>query len=303
MPGAHVFSVYFTPRPSMTASVTHIEYLGQPAVQLRLPDGSEAVVLCHGAHVVSWHAAGWGEQLYLSPLASAAPGKAVRGGVPVIFPQFEQRGPDTSLPRHGFARTVAWAVDHQQSDATSAMCCMKLADDEHTRQIWPHAFELELTVALSPHRLDLELHVNNPGQQPWTFAAALHTYVRVTSLASVRLQGLDGCHYLDAITSSHHQEDHAELRFHGAMDRIYAGNGQPLLLRDGPRLLTVANDGFDDVVLWNPGEKACANMADMPDADWQHMLCVEGAQIGQAPVLEPGASWTARQSLVLPEPT
>ena len=88
-----------------TAATREATYQGLPAIELTLPDGSAAVVLLHGAHVLSWQAGGWGEQLYLSPKAVAAEGKAVRGGIPVIFPQFEQRGPDRSLPRHGLSRT------------------------------------------------------------------------------------------------------------------------------------------------------------------------------------------------------
>ena len=79
--------------------------LGQPAMHLRAPDGAQATVLLHGAHTVSWIPAGDQERLYLSPLAVAGPGQSVRGGVPVIFPQFNAQGP---LPRHGFARDRAW---------------------------------------------------------------------------------------------------------------------------------------------------------------------------------------------------
>ena len=92
-------------------SVTPVTVEGQPGLTLALPDGSHATVLLHGAHVLSWHAAGWGEQLYLSPaagLGALQSGQAIRGGVPVIFPQFELKGPDTSLPRHGLARQRAW---------------------------------------------------------------------------------------------------------------------------------------------------------------------------------------------------
>ena len=44
-------------------------FRGQPALRLRAPDGAEATVLVHGAHVVSWVPAGGEEQLYLSPTA------------------------------------------------------------------------------------------------------------------------------------------------------------------------------------------------------------------------------------------
>src|SRR5690606_10464199 len=186
-----------------TSSTALIQHLGQPAVELRLADGSRAIVLLHGAHVVSWQAAGAGEQLYLSPEAVIADGKAIRGGVPVIFPQFEQRGPDHSLPRHGLARTRAWQLDEHRLAGDGALAILSLQDDQATRALWPHAFTLELTVALSPQRLDLELHVSHTGPAeaaPWAFSAALHTYLAVSELSQVRLQGLDGHVFHDSLT-------------------------------------------------------------------------------------------------------
>src|SRR6187402_1031138 len=76
-------------------------------VVLRNAAGDEAVFSPHGAHLLSWRPAGEQEQIYRSPLSHPAPGVAVRGGTPVCFPQFSERGP---LPKHGFARTQAWRL-------------------------------------------------------------------------------------------------------------------------------------------------------------------------------------------------
>lgn len=285
-----------------TASTALIQHLGHPAVELRLADGSCAIVLLHGAHVVSWQAAGWGEQLYLSPDAVIAEGKAIRGGVPVIFPQFEQRGPDRSLPRHGLVRTRAWQVEEHRVSGDGALATLVLQDNDATRAVWPHAFALELTVSLSPGRLDLELHVSHTGAagaDPWAFSAALHTYLAVSELSQVRLQGLDGHVFHDSLTQAEYTEDHVEKRFVGEIDRIYTQVKRPLLLRDGPRRLNIQADTFEDVVVWNPGEDKCKALPDMPDGDWAHMLCLEAAQVMSPPTLAPGESWTARQSLVL----
>jgi D-hexose-6-phosphate mutarotase len=72
-----------------------------------------------------------------------------------------------------------------------------------------------------------------------------------------------------------------------------------LLLRDGSRKLTLSSEAFEDLVVWNPGPELCAGILDMPDDDWMQMLCVESAQIMQAPTLQAGESWTGRQSLIL----
>ena len=93
-------------------AMTRTTHCGLDAVELRASDGASAVVTLHGAQVVSWRAAGTGgEQLYLSPRSAYADGTAIRGGVPVVFPQFSDRGP---LVRHGFARSRPWRLLHAQ---------------------------------------------------------------------------------------------------------------------------------------------------------------------------------------------
>jgi len=274
------------------------EVLGQAAVRLQCPDGAHATVLLHGGHVVSWCPAGGDEQLYLSPKAVAGPGQAVRGGVPVIFPQFEQRGPDTSLPRHGLARTRTWAIDSSSQSPDHAQVTLVLKDSPETRALWPHGFALELTVSVSGQRLDLELHAHNTGDTAWPFAAALHTYLSVSDLSLVRLQGLEGCMYLDSLLSGETIEDHPEKRFHGEIDRIYA-KAPGLLFRDGPRRLSIESSELPDAVIWNPGPEKCAEMKDMPPEGWRHMLCVEAARVFEPITLQPDESWTGRQSLNL----
>ena len=87
--------------------VEEISVAGQPAFCLRNAVGDQVVVLQHGAQILSWMTADGVERLYCTSRLPSEP-KPVRGGVPVIFPQFNQRGPDFSLPRHGFARQLPW---------------------------------------------------------------------------------------------------------------------------------------------------------------------------------------------------
>lgn len=275
-----------------------IDFQGQPAVRIQSPEGAQATVLLHGGQVVSWIPASGGEQLYLSADARYGEGQAVRGGIPVIFPQFEQRGPDRSLPRHGFARLQNWEVESVRTGREHAQVTMVLRDNEQTRAIWPHQFQMELTVAVSGHQLDLELYIENTGKTVWPFAAALHTYLGLRSLQHVRLEGLMGRHFQDNVHGQEGLEDNPEKRFAGEIDRIYAQVGD-LRLRDGSRVLDIGSDNLPDAVIWNPGPDKCAALADMPDEDWEHMLCVEAARINAPKTLAPGESWVGRQSILL----
>ena len=55
--------------------------------------GARAAVLPYGAHVTSWVTPDGAEQLFVSGRSAFEAGQAVRGGVPVVFPQFSTAGP------------------------------------------------------------------------------------------------------------------------------------------------------------------------------------------------------------------
>lgn len=271
-------------------------FKGLPAVRLSAPDGATATVLMHGAHVVSWRPAGGEEQLFLSEQSAYGAGQAVRGGVPVIFPQFAARGP---LPRHGFARTRAWQLVEADTGTEDALAVLRLQDDDSTRALWQHGFEVELTARVGGSRLDLELAVTNTGSLPFGFSAALHTYLSVRDLPSLRLEGLQGLTYTDSAEGgTQHTEAHAELAIAGEIDRIYHRATQPLTLREPGRRVHLSSEGFADVVVWNPGPTKGAALADMPPEAWRQMLCVEAGAIESPVRLGPAEGWVGRQSLV-----
>lgn len=266
--------------------------LGQPAMWLRAPDGAELTVLLHGGHIVSWIPAGDQERLYLSPLAQAGAGQAVRGGIPVIFPQFSQRGP---LPRHGLARDRAWTWMEGAQRGDVVIGVLRLTDDEATRAIWPHRFEAELSFSFSGLQLDVELAITNTGDTPFDFTAALHTYLLVDDVRRARLGGLYGVRYVDQISGAEQHQEMDPFSFAGEIDRIYFDAKGPLSLATAMGRMGIGAEGFDDVVVWNPGPTQAAAMPDLPDDDWLRLLCVEAAQIGAPVTLAPGQDWVARQ--------
>lgn len=271
------------------------------AVRLTAPDGATATISLHGAHLLSWQPASAPEQLYVSPRSEFAPGKAIRGGVPVIFPQFSDRG---ALPRHGFARTLPWELVSLEQGKDDALAVLRLRDGDETRRIWPHAFELELSVRVSGRSLAIELACENTGDGPLQFTTALHTYLRVADLDAVSVEGLAGLRYFDSIKQAEALQ-RMDLLLTGEkgvldLDRIYFGvKERPLLVTEDRRQVVIQQQGFDDAVVWNPGPERCAKLADMPPEGWSEMLCVEAASIGRAIELQAGESWVGRQSLSL----
>ncbi|MBI4756284.1 MAG: D-hexose-6-phosphate mutarotase [Betaproteobacteria bacterium] len=278
-----------------TGAIDRIDFHGLPAMRLTAPDGACAIVTLHGAHVVSWRPAGGDERLFLSPRSAFAAGSAIRGGIPVIFPQFAARGP---LPKHGFARTREWVPDESRVGRDFATATLRLESDEATLAIWPSPFAAELTVAVGVNRLDVELEVENPGPQPLRFSAALHTYLRVDEVETVQLGGLRDTTYLDATHGDAETTDDAtSLSFSAEIDRIYLDAPTDLLLTEPTRRSAIHAEGFPDVVVWNPWDTKCAALADMEPLGFRRMLCVEAAVVGRPVALDSGESWWGRQSL------
>ena len=282
---------------SETATVVNTEVVhGQPCLRLQLPCGDSALVALHGAQVLSW-VAGGRERLYLSPQAVFDGQAAIRGGIPLCFPQFNQRGP---LAKHGFARNLPWQA---LAGAGSDQTVLRLTDNAQTRAWWPHAFAAELALTLSPGTLNVALTVCNTGAEPWDFTTALHTYLRVQDIAQVQVDGLDGCARWDAVTDTHSVQ-HGALRFAGEYDSVFQAAPGPLQLREGgAHTLTVQQStSCASTVVWNPGAALCARLADMPADGYSHMLCIEAAQIDTLVRLAPGAVWTGWQRLVAVAP-
>ncbi|QQQ02360.1 D-hexose-6-phosphate mutarotase [Lysobacter enzymogenes] len=261
------------------------------------PGDARVEASAFGAHLLSWHCRGQ-ERLYLSPNAGFGAGKAIRGGVPVIFPQFGERGDG---PRHGFARTLTWEAESADpADPQAARLSFRLADREETRRHWPHRFEAGLDIEPGADRLRIALSVRNRDRNAFEFSAALHTYLAVSDIATTLVHGLEDRPYLDsAQAGAACPPSDAPVRFDGEVDRIYADTRRPLRITDGEQMLRCEAEGFADTVVWNPGEALAAGMADLAPGGHRRFVCVEAAQVLQPVRLEPGEAWTGAQILIL----
>jgi glucose-6-phosphate 1-epimerase len=264
-----------------------------PKIILLAPDHARAEIYLHGAHVASWTTPDGDEKLYLSQRATFRPDAALRGGIPVVFPQFSRLGP---LISHGFARISAWEWLGAQNDPDGRVSGhFRLTESAATRRLWDHAFRLDLTVTLGGSRLEVSLNVTNTDAQPFDFTAALHTYFRVQDIAAVMVEGTGGLAYREHEVDSAQAE--SELRIVGEVDRIYWNVPGLIVVHDAGRTMRVTADGFPDAVIWNPGPEIADALVDMEPGGYRSMLCIEAAVIGQPVKLEPGAAWRGAQTL------
>jgi glucose-6-phosphate 1-epimerase len=260
-------------------------------VLLSAPDGSRAELTLHGAHVISWIPGKGGEQLFLSRKSEYRPGVAIRGGIPVIFPQFGGRG---TLPKHGFARTLPWEL----LSTEGGVAVLKLQDNPATRAIWPYAFRALYRVEVRGQDLAMTLRVVNADTDVYSFTAALHSYMCVEDVHLAAVEGLKGLRYVDSAQGEEESvEENERVTFPGEVDRIYFGTQYPVHLIQEDRSLTVQAEGFTDTVLWNPGSEKGAALADLHPGGYLEFVCIESASIEQAVVLEPGRSWQGTQEL------
>jgi glucose-6-phosphate 1-epimerase len=269
-------------------------YGGLPKIAIAAADGARAEVYLHGAHVTSWLAAGSPERLFVSATSHFGADAAIRGGVPICFPQFADQGP---LPMHGFARTAMWQLVRAGRRADGAAeAVLRLVDSAATRTLWPHAFALEYTVAVTGSTLTLALAVANTGAAPFSFTGALHTYLRIADVRATRVRGLRGAHYRDKVLRQDDVVESApELAIDRPIDRVYCVAPADLAVAEPDRSLAILASGFFDTVVWNPG--AGATIADLEPGGYGHMLCVEAAVAHAPVVVAPGARWRGMQTL------
>ncbi|KAJ9510409.1 hypothetical protein QJQ45_015881 [Haematococcus lacustris] len=269
-----------------------------------------------------------GELLFVSEKAIFAPPKAIRGGVPLCFPQFGMMGPMPS--QHGFARNVAFSVVEQEPWRVK----LALEYDGSSQPAFPHPFTLHIIISICDNHLLQELVVLNTGAgrlgfadmvleaavqgvhtaagtscsallqscpSPLTFTAALHTYIRVTDIHTAKVRGLSQGRYLDNLASLQQStQEEEELGFSGEVDRVYLSTPNTIQVIDpsGKRIVTVSKEGFPDAIVWNPWIAKAASMADFGDEEYKVMICIEPAVAGSGPVtLEPGAEWQGKQDL------
>jgi glucose-6-phosphate 1-epimerase len=257
-------------------TITKTTYGKLPAIQINSPDGAQAIVTLYGAHLVSWKTRDGKERIFVSSQSSLDGSRAIRGGVPVIFPQFAERGDGM---RHGFARVSHWREGASRTIGGDAYCEFDLDAGDLPPEVaaaWPYGFALTLRVTVGAKSLQLSLDVRNTGNERFDFAAALHTYYLVEEGAGAKVTGLEA----------------TPLVVGDKIDRIYRHIGAPIGLNG----MKLEQAGFRDAVLWNPGPADATKLTDLGDEEWRRFVCIEPATVDQMPLL-PGETWSGRHTI------
>ena len=242
--------------------------------ELELLRSPAADIYLQGAHLTRFR-----DWLFLSDDSNFASGKAIRGGVPIIFPWFGPNKTDANLPQHGWARTAIWQVEN-------------VADDALSLAVKSHRWQVRLKFDFG-ETLRMRLEIENRSELAQDFECALHTYFAVADVQNVIIEGLNGKNYLDKTDDYARKSQSGAIILRGETDRVYLDSPGPIQIRDGARTIDIrGQSGWRSTVVWNPWQQVAAQMQDLDSDEWKRYVCVEcGAIADDAVTLAAGEKY------------
>ena len=314
----------------MTTFDTTQTYNDLPVVHIHHPSGSTLMVYLFGAHIAQWSLKNAQEVLFMSKSAVFDNSTPIRGGIPLVFPQF---GGGT-LPSHGFARRSVWTVHSMQENTL----VLSFSDNKSTRDLWEgNKFTLLYSITLESNAITTSFQVENQGETPFDFQALLHTYFHLRDITTTKLYGLEGQSFTDKlsedITVPCVQPNEQPLVFDKETDYIFFKAPSQVTLvglalsqkndkemeknekeKDASCFASNAQDGTvtidiqvnnngsidtHDIVVWNPWSEKSIRMGDFGDDEFHTMCCVEPGCVSKWETLTPASKWTITQTLVV----
>jgi len=240
------------------------EQPGLEVIVLEHPRCSASIAL-QGAHILSFQPHGQADLLWLSPKASFAEGKAVRGGIPVCAPWFGPHSKDTDKPQHGFARNLPWELlEVQQSDSDVVL---RFQLDSTAEQLRLHPWPLKLTLEMTfSDSLSLSMSVEHleggANTHSMPFSWALHTYFATHDIAQTRIRGLN---------------EEQDYTFRGEVDQILTQipEHQSIVCDGVAGSIEIYGQNCPSAIVWNPGPEKAASMVDLGKEHYASFVCVE----------------------------
>lgn len=272
-------------------------------------DSSNSVtILKFGANIISWKNNNV-EKLWLSDAAKLDGSKAVRGGIPLVFPVFgkqkDSNHPTFKLPQHGFARNSTWEFLGQTTENPISVQFGLGPEnvDPETLKLWNFDFTLLLTITLSKDKLITTIDVENTGKESFDFNWLFHTYYRIDDITDSLVNNLAEQTCFDQLVGESYIEKAPIISFHEEFDRIYSNVSTEKTLQivdKGKVLFNVDRKNLPDAVVRNPWTKKAEGMADFePKSGFHQMLCVEPGHVATMISLPPGDKWSGAQEITL----
>jgi glucose-6-phosphate 1-epimerase len=255
--------------------VFHATPSGLTYADITVPQASARIYL-QGAHVAAWQPKGQQPAIFVSRKSEFAPGKPIRGGVPIAFPWFANRHDGKTGPSHGFARIQDWTLAFAALAGDDLHMTFTLRPTEISRNLGFDNFRLAYQVTIG-RTLTMQLTVANDAATPLVFEEALHTYYAVSDIHEVTVTGLEGVIYLDKNDGLREVKQQGAVVVTGPTDRVYLNTSSTCTIHDAgsKRSISVAKTGSNTTVVWNPWESGAAKIADLDPTEWHEYIAVE----------------------------
>ncbi|CAG8450351.1 7330_t:CDS:2 [Ambispora gerdemannii] len=242
--------------------------------------------------------------------------KAIRGGIPLVFPQFgTAKNPNDAtakLPQHGIARSSIWEFlsatssdnkDHNDDEVTATFGLTGSQTPKNLREAWPKKFQLIYTVSLTARTLKTSLKVKNEDNEAFNFHVLFHTYFLAPDISKVSILGLSNLTYTDKVLNGARAlESREKVTIDQEVDRIYENVTSDEIVVDlgeekGNLNVKISNTNLRDTVVWNPWIDKSRGMSDFDDEEYKVMVCVETGTVADYILLSPGQNWEGGQIL------
>lgn len=206
------------------------------------------------------------EIFYSSPLTKK--NNIIRGGVPIIFPQFGNVG---RLKKHGFARDLNWVKLYSKIINEEEIVKYTLITSKYKPLNWDFEAKLSLTFKLIKNvSLSINLKIQNIGNESFSFTGGLHPYFYIKNRKNLKIYGLEDSEYIDTdplINSFHLNGD-------SGVERLFLTNSD-IEVYTGYKTLMLTIEGFENWMVWNPGISGAKYIEDLPNNEWDKFVCIE----------------------------
>lgn len=264
-------------------------------ISLSNEKGDLVIINEYGATITSWIVDDK-EKLYCSPTANMDGSTPIRGGIPLVFPQFGNYGSICEI-KHGFARSQLFKIEKND---TKNEVIMVLEDCQQTKIFWNYEFRLEYKIILNESgSLVTNVMVKNVGLKEFRFNFLFHTYFLVSDLNDVKILSLKGCKYFKGIDRSLlEMEGREKISINGEVDSVYINVPCKISADLGENgFVNIKTENLKDLVIWNPWKDKCSLLLDMPNDDYKKMVCIETCTLSPITLESNGGSWSGGQEI------
>lgn len=225
---------------------------------------------------------GINELLYLSPLSQIGTKQTLRGGIPVLFPQFGNFG---NLKKHGFVRDLNWKLINEGNNQNDLFVEYEYVIAKDHFLDWKHSAKLNLKASVINNLFNITLQILNIGDSSFEFTGGLHPYFKINSRSAIKINGLESSSFEDTFP-----EIRFELSSDRVIERLYFTN-KDIFFNNGYNNLVIKTKGFESWMIWNPGKDLSKSINDLPDDDWNKFICIEPIIKKNAMLLKPNETF------------